>query len=127
LAFDGSAQIDDLVEEMTEAAHTVRIGEVTRAIKDAKGKAGDIREGQIIGIVDDEEIEFIGEDVDAVAEQLASLLAEDAETLTLFAGVDYDDDRLKLLSQRISEAHPDLEVETHRGEQPLYPLVMSAE
>lgn len=127
LAFDGSAEIDELVDEMTEAAATVRIGEVTTAIKNAKGKAGDIREGQIIGIVDDEEIEFIGEDVDVVAEQLAGLLAVEAETLTLFAGADYDDDRLQRLSQRIAAAHPDLEVETHRGEQPLYPLVMSAE
>jgi dihydroxyacetone kinase-like predicted kinase len=27
----------------------------------------------------------------------------------------------------MTAAHPDLEIETHRGEQPLYPLIMSVE
>jgi DAK2 domain fusion protein YloV len=127
LAFDGTHDLEQAVAEMGAAADTVRIGEVTVAIKDAKGKAGDIHAGQVIGILDDEEIEFVGTDVDVVAEQLAGLLAEDAETLTLFAGTEYADERLERLRDRISENHPDLEVETHRGEQPLYPLIMSAE
>lgn len=127
LAFDGSSDMDHVVTEMTDAAALVRTGEVTTAVKDAKGKVGDIKAGQIIGILDDKEIAVVGEGVDEVAEGLAALLAPDAETLTLFAGVDYSDISLEAIRARLELAYPDVEIETHRGEQPLYPLIMSAE
>ncbi|TLM85971.1 MAG: DAK2 domain-containing protein, partial [Actinobacteria bacterium] len=129
LAFDGEAEFDEAVAVMTEAAAAVHTGEVTTAVKDAKSKAGDIATGQIIGIVDDEEIEAVGGDVAAVALELARVLAADGvvDTLTLFAGQDFTDEQLVELGTRIAEALPELEIESHRGEQPLYPVVMSAE
>lgn len=127
LAFDGSSDMESAIAEMTEAASAVRTGEVTAAVKDAKGKAGQIKAGQIIGILDDKEIEVVGEAVDEVAERLAALLAPDAETMTIFAGIDYTDAALEALRSRLEQTYPDIEIETHRGEQPLYPLIMSAE
>lgn len=127
LAYDGGTDLDTVVAEMTDVASLVRTGEVTRAIKDAKGKAGDIKSGQIIGIVDDEEIEIVGEDVADVALRLAQLIGVDAESLTLLAGEDLDDSALQSIADSIQAALPDAEVETHRGEQPLYPLIISAE
>jgi dihydroxyacetone kinase-like predicted kinase len=112
---------------MTEAAAAVRTGEVTVAVKDANGKVGPIKAGQVIGIVDDKEIEVAGENVDEVAFDLAQAIAADAETLTIFAGADFTDESLEALAARIAEMLPDIEVETHRGEQPLYPVVMAAE
>ena len=99
-----------------------------RAVKDAKGKVGAIKSGQVIGI-SDHEIEVVGDDVGAVAADLADLLlADGAETLTLLAGEEFDDDGAVASSPtRIGAAHPDVEVETHRGEQPLYPVIMAAE
>jgi dihydroxyacetone kinase-like predicted kinase len=47
--------------------------------------------------------------------------------LTLLAGQDLSDEDLASLSERLGAAHPQLEIETHRGEQPLYPLIMSVE
>jgi DAK2 domain fusion protein YloV len=127
LAYDGSEDLVTLVEEMTEAASAVRTGEVTVAVKDAKGKAGDIREGQYIGILDDKEIEAVGDDIETVAERLVQSLVGDAETLTLFAGADYSDEALEALRGRLADRYTALEIEVHRGEQPLYPLIISAE
>jgi hypothetical protein len=127
LAYDGTEDVDTLVTEMSQAAAAVHTAEVTVAVKDAKGKAGDIKAGQVIGILDDADIEAVGDDVDGVAEQMIALLAPAAETLTLFAGEDYSDEQLDALRGRIADTYPDLEIETHRGEQPLYPLIMSAE
>ncbi len=127
LAFDGGDDLDAVAAAMTEAASLVRAGEVTRAVKDAKGKVGAIKSGQVIGI-SDHEIEVVGDDIGAVAADLADLLlADGAETLTLLAGEEFDDTALSELAHRIGAAHPDVEVETHRGEQPLYPVIMSAE
>jgi len=112
---------------MLAAAEEVLSGEVTTAVKDAKGKVGEIKGGQVIGIAD-HEIEVVGDDVEGVAADLATvLLAGGGETLTLLAGEDMTDEGLERLAARIAEAHPDVEVETHRGEQPLYNVLLSAE
>jgi uncharacterized protein len=128
LAYDGTSEdLDEVASAMTEAASMVRSGEVTTAVKDAKGKAGAIKSGQVIGI-SDHEIEVVGDDVQTVAASLAALLLEDgAETLTLLAGEDMDDAQLDALSEAIQQAHPDVDIETHRGGQPLYPVLMAAE
>ena len=127
LAFDGAEDLDAVVAAMTEAAAHVRSGEVTHAIKDAKGKVGKIRSGQVIGI-SEHEIEVVGDDVSSVAAALADLLLSDgAETFTLIAGEEFGDEALAALAARIGAAHADVDVETHRGEQPLYPIIMSAE
>lgn len=126
LAFDGTDALEDIVADMTDAAAAVRTGEVTVAVKDAKGKAGAIKTGQVIGIAN-HEIEVIGEDVEDVAIKLIAVLADDAETLTILAGEDLDDEALARIAEAAEAAHPDLEVETHRGEQPLYPVILALE
>jgi DAK2 domain fusion protein YloV len=126
LAFDPDAPIADNAEAMTEAAGNVRTGEVTTAIKDSKAKFGDITQGQIIGIAD-HEIEVAGENLLDVSVELATTLMGDAETFTLLAGEDLSDEELEALVSRISEAHPMVDVEAHRGGQPLYPVIMAAE
>ena len=127
LAWDGGDDLDAIAAAMTEAAEGVRTGEVTTAVKDAKNKAGDIKTGQFIGIVE-HEIEIVGADLDEVAVKLADiLLSGGKETLTLLAGEGFTDEQLETLAARIGAAHSDVDIETHRGEQPLYPIVMAAE
>ena len=53
--------------------------------------------------------------------------AEDADTCTLLAGKDLSDDDFAALQSRIEQAYEDLEIDAHRGEQPLYPVVFSVE
>ena len=52
---------------------------------------------------------------------------EEGDTLTILAGEDLDDDAFQNLLDAIEEAQPDLEIDSHRGEQPLYPVVFSIE
>jgi uncharacterized protein len=128
LAYDGvSEDLEEIASAMLEAAEAVRSGEVTTAVKDAKGKVGRIKSGQVIGI-SDHEIEVVGDDVETVAASLAGLLLTDgAETLTLLAGEEMDDAQLARLAEKIVAEHPDVDLETHRGGQPLYPVLMAAE
>ncbi|NTW27915.1 MAG: DAK2 domain-containing protein [Coriobacteriia bacterium] len=127
LAVDGGQDLDVLASAMTEAAEGVRSGEVTTAVKDAKGKAGDIKTGDIIGI-SEHEIEIIGSAVGEVSVRLAGvLLADGAETLTVLAGEDLSDPDLEALAEELGKAYPDVDIETHRGGQPLYPVILAAE
>jgi DAK2 domain fusion protein YloV len=126
LGFDHTLPFDEAVTEMTSAAETVRTGEVTTAVKDSKGKVGPIKKGQVIGI-SDHEIEVVGDDVIDVTLKLIALLGTDAETLTILAGADFDEASLKRLTEEAEKANPSLEVESLRGEQPLYPVIIGLE
>jgi DAK2 domain fusion protein YloV len=126
LSADTDAALGDNVAAMSEAAGAVRTGEITTAVKDSKGKVGAIKAGQIIGI-SDHEIEAVGTDLAAVSEALLDAIADGGEMLTLLAGKDLSDEDLASIAERLGAAHPELEIETHRGEQPLYPLIMSVE
>ncbi len=126
--YDAQASVADNVQAMTEAYAEVKTGEVTRAIKDAKDAHGNpIKDGDVIGIVDGS-IEAVGTEVSDVAFQLLGIMeAEDADTCTLLAGEQFGDEELDALVSRIEEAFDELEVDAHRGEQALYPLIFSLE
>lgn len=127
-AVDQEASLDDNVEEMTEAARAVKTGEITTAIKDSKDAHDNpIREGDVIGIADGS-IEAVGSSVEDVAMKLLAVMETDeADTLTLLAGADYDDAVLDALVEAIEEVYDDVEIDAHRGGQPLYPLILSVE
>lgn len=126
--FDADASMEENVKAMNEAREDVHTGEVTQAIKDAKDAHGNpIKDGDFIGIADGS-IESVTDNVeDAVMGILEVMGADDMDNLTLLAGEGYSDDALEALSSRIEEAYEDLEIETYRGEQPLYPIVLSLE
>lgn len=127
LAFDDDEDLATVVAEMTDAAAHVRSGEVTVAIKNAKGKAGRIKAGQIIGIVE-HEVELVGKDVTDVSLRLADLLlTPQTETLTVLAGEDLTDEQLSALVAELISAHPKVTVDAHRGDQPVYYVIMAAE
>ena len=127
-AVDQDASLETNVEEMTAAYGDVRTGEVTTAIKDSHDAAGNpIAEGDVIGICDGS-IDAVGSSVPGVVMDLLAVMeAEDADTCTLLAGEDLSQDDFEALIEAIEEAYEDLEVDAHRGEQPLYPIILSVE
>ncbi len=127
-AVDQDASLETNVEEMTAAYADVRTGEVTTAIKDSHDAAGNpIAEGDVIGICDGS-IDAVGATVPGVVmDLLAAMEADDADTCTLLAGEDLAEDDFQALIAAIEEAYEDLEVDAHRGGQPLYPVILSVE
>ena len=120
--YDANASLEDNIESMTEAYADVKTGEVTTAIKDSHDANGNpIAEGDVIGIADGS-IDAVGSTIeDVVMGLLEAMDADDADTCTLLAGEDYSDEQLDALVERIEERYDDLEIDAHRGEQPLYP------
>ena len=128
-AFDGDASLEDNVAAMTEAVAGVHDGEVTTAVRDSAAADGTpIHNGDVIGIADGA-ITTVGTDVRDVALRLITSLQDevDGDTLTLLAGADMSDQELAALAADVERALPDLEVDAHRGEQPLYPVIFSIE
>ena len=120
---------EDAVAAMTEAAAEVRDGEVTTAVRDSAASDGTpIHAGDVMGIIDDS-IDIVGSDVKQVTLDCINRMQADEEgdSLTILAGSDMDDEAFQDLLDAIEEAQPDLEIDAHRGEQPLYPIIFSIE
>ena len=126
--YDETASLEDNVEAMVDAFSEVKTGEVTTAIKDSHDANGDpIAAGDVIGIADGS-IDAVGSSIeDVVMALLEQMEADDADTCTVLAGEDFSDEALEALVERIEEEYDDLEIDSHRGEQPLYPIIFSVE
>ena len=126
---DLEADLADNVEEMTDAISGVRDGEVTTAVRDSAAADGSpIHAGDVMGI-EGGSISVVGSSVADVTIELIGRMqeAEEGDTLTILAGSAMDDESFEALLARIEEAQPDLEIDSHRGEQPLYPVIFSIE
>lgn len=127
-AFDDSLELDEIISDMSDAMAAVHTAEITTAIKDATSDVGDITAGQVIGIVNGKEIEAIGESIEEVTlELLQNMVDDESETVTLILGEDMSDEDGAALQATIEKKHDSVSVEVHRGEQPLYPLILSVE
>lgn len=121
--------LEDAVAAMAEAVAEVRDGEVTTAVRDSQASDGSpIHAGDVMGIIDGS-IDVVGSDVKQVTLDCINKMQEEEEgdSLTILAGSDLSDEAFEELIEAIEEAQPDLEVDSHRGEQPLYPVIFSIE
>lgn len=126
---DSEASVEDNVQVMTAALDDIRDGEVTTAIRDSSTKDGTpIHKDDVIGI-ENGDIVVVGKSVQQVTVDLINRMQdeEEGDTLTILAGKDEDDETFQKLQDAIAEAQPDLELDAHRGEQPLYPVIFSIE
>jgi uncharacterized protein len=125
VAFDPDRTPVDNAEEMRQVLVSLATGEVTIASRDAQLNGVAVRQGEFLGLVEDEAVAG-GSDFDEVAGAVADrLLAEPRGILTLLTG--QDEPPLDALLARLQERHPELEVDVQRGGQPHYPLLLSAE
>ena len=127
MCYTQDASLQENVDAMTQAVSQVSCGEVTVAIKEAKTNDGQaISPGDYIGIANGS-LDVVGSSVEQVTLDLLAKLADNMEIMTLLAGEGYSDESVDALVSQIESAFPNLEVEAHRGEQPLYPVVFSVE
>ena len=125
VAFDPARLPGENAREMEEILESLATGEVTIASRDAQLNGVAVREGEFLGLVDDEAV-AVGSDFDEVAAAVADrLLAEPRGVLTLLTGE--EEPQLDALLERLHAAHPELEVDVQQGGQPHYPLLLSAE
>lgn len=127
VGFDAVGEPEEVVEEMEEIAASLRLCEVTQAVRDAKVDGREVPEGAYIGLLDGK-LHVVEESVETVALKLAeSIVEEGADVLTLLCGADLTEESAREIEQRVRKLDGNLEVEVHEGGQPMYPIQMAAE
>jgi dihydroxyacetone kinase-like predicted kinase len=128
VVYDPESDAEDNAAEMVEAIASVTTGEVTQAVRASRSDVGEIAEGDWIGITRGEGIASVAPDVvGAALALLDGLLAEGAELLTVITGADATPSVTSEIEGHVAAVHPEVQVEVHRGGQPLYPYLFGAE
>ncbi|MDG3374634.1 hypothetical protein P5D95_24490, partial [Vibrio parahaemolyticus] len=65
--------------------------------------------------------------VDTSLTTLKQMINEDTEIVTILAGEGGTVAQAEELAATLTEKYPDLEIEIHQGDQPVYPYLFSAE
>ena len=128
VVYDPEADVDVNLEEMTDGAQSVATGEITQAIRDTKSDIGAITAGDWIGLVRGDGIVAISGSLDGAACALLDhLITADREIVTVITGSDANAGHTDALLSWIVEHRPEVQVEVHRGGQPLYPYLFGVE
>jgi dihydroxyacetone kinase-like predicted kinase len=127
LAYDPAAGAAVNAASMGESAARVLPAEITRAVRDATTDAGDVREGDWIGLSRDGVISIADSAVMAVRLLLSRLLEDRHELITLIEGEGSKVADTRKISEWLSEEYPEIALEVHHGGQPLYPYLLGIE
>ncbi|MGL9836407.1 DAK2 protein [Enterococcus faecium] len=127
LSFNDQASLEENKETMTEMLSSVVSGQVTHAIRDTSIDGVEIKEGDFLGMIDGK-ILISNPDITATAlSTLEQMINEDTEIVTILAGDEGTVEQANEFAEKLTEKHPDLEIEIHQGDQPVYPYLFSAE
>ena len=124
---DGDAQTN--CDTMTELLENVLSGSVTFAVRDTAFEGKDIKENDVIGILESK-IEIVENSVDAAAEALIEkMLAQrgDDAIVSLFYGADTPEADAQALCERMQKKHTGAEFVVQYGGQPLYYYYIAVE
>ncbi|HEY0068743.1 MAG TPA: DAK2 domain-containing protein [Chloroflexia bacterium] len=127
IAFNYDAGLDENARAMDAAAKQVETGEITRAVRDAKVEGIEVKEGEIIGLLNNKLV-TTGPDREEVAWDLMEKMgAHERELITIYWGGDLNEADAQQFQSRVQEHFANAEVELVHGGQPFYDYIISAE
>jgi len=127
IGYDGEGEPDEVVEEMREISDSLRVGEVTRSVRDARVGDREVPEGAYLGFLHGDLIAVEDGAYEAALVLAREIMADDADVLTLLKGEELAEAELERILDGIRDLDDDLAVEARDGGQPLYPIQMVAE
>lgn len=127
LAFNPTAEAEELEQVMKEALGNVKSGQITYAVRDTNIDGLDIAKGDFMGISNGKIVVTDRDQLSASKKLLTEMITEDDEILTIIQGEDANDEEVEILIAFAEENFEDVEIEVHKGEQPLYSYIFSVE
>jgi len=112
---------------MEEAAKKTKNGEITQAVRNANLMVGEIKKGEYIGLSDGK-VRVISDDVvDATIDLVRDIASSTEEVITFYTGKDAMPEDNETIKKKLKKYFPKMDIEMHKGGQPLYPYIFSIE
>ncbi len=127
LSYNPDTEIEENLSNMEGAASKTKSGEITAAVRDANLKVGEIKKGEYIGLSNGK-LKVVSEDiVDATVDLIRDVAEGSEEVVTFYTGLDALPEDMENIKKRLKKYYPKMDVEMHKGGQPLYPYIFSIE
>ena len=125
--FNYDSEVEENFTNLKDAIEVVKTGSVTYAVRDTEIDGIDIKQGNMLGIVEGK-IKEVGEDKKVVAGKvLEDMIDDESELITVYYGEDVSDEDANEFEVELKEKYEDLDIQFYKGNQPLYYFLISVE
>ena len=125
--FNFDSEADDNFNNLKETIKDVKTGSVTYAVRDTEIDGIDIKEGNMLGLVEGK-IKEVGEDKKTVAGKvLEDIIDDECELITVYYGEEVSADEANEFELELKDKYKELDIQFYKGNQPLYYFLMSVE
>jgi uncharacterized protein len=127
LAYHPEGELEAVAEKMSRSLDSVKTGEVTVATRSVTIEGVDVKEGQVIALLDGKLVTSAKSIEEGVLDFLRKAKAQEAELATFFYGEDLNQGEANRIVDIVRRAYPNLDLELQDGGQPHYQFVISVE
>lgn len=125
--FNAESSAEENENILKEAIKNVATASITFAVKDTEADGKIIKEGNILGLIENK-IKEVGTDIYKVCEDIIdSMITSDSELVTIFYGEDCSEDEVEEFISVLEGKYPDIDIQYYNGKQPLYYFIVSVE
>lgn len=127
LNYNPDAGMEENAYNMEQSIKGSKCGEVTQAVRDANLIVGKIKKGAYIGL-NNGKVRVVADNViDASMDLIRDMMDGNEEVITFYTGKGATQEDIRLVREELKKIYPGLDIEMHKGGQPLYPLIFSIE
>ncbi len=127
ISYDENKSILEATEIMEKAISQVKTGQITFAVRDTSINDIEIKEGNILGIIEDN-IEVVHDNLEeATKEVIDKLVNNESEIISIYYGEEITEEDVNKIETYILEKYSNCDIEIYNGEQPLYYFIISVE
>jgi dihydroxyacetone kinase-like predicted kinase len=127
LALQPDGEVDSVAEKMLKVLSLVKTGEITTAVRNVEMDGVNVKEGQVIALLDRKLVASAGTVEEATLGLLEKASAMEHEIITLFFGQDMKHGEANRIADIVRAKYPKQEVEVQEGGQPHYQFIISVE
>ncbi|MGL4761449.1 MAG: DAK2 domain-containing protein [Sarcina sp.] len=125
--FNPHANVDTNEKELKLAMGNVQSASVTYAVRDTEMDGIEIKEGNILGLIEGKIKEVGASAYDVASTLIDTMTDEDSELITIFYGEDCDEAKVEELVATLEEKYEDFDIQCYKGNQPLYYFIIAVE
>ena len=125
--FNFDSEVEENFNNLKNTIGEVKTGSVTYAVSDTEIDGIDIKEGNMLGLVEGK-IKEVGEDKKIVASKvLDDMIDDECELITVYYGEEVTDEEANEFELDLQGKYGELDIQFYKGNQPLYYFLMSVE
>ena len=125
--YDSDNSFEENLEAMTAALENVSAIEVTYAVRDTEINGVQIKAGDQMAILNDQIIASTADRVKSVKKALTRSITSETMMVTIFKGLDGDDQEIETFKEYINLINADCDVDVIDGKQDIYSYIISVE